>query len=94
MQNFRLTQKSGLRLVVASLRLGEQKGVFCKGLASVAHADRIVAIKGGVIIEEGDHHKLMADSKRYREWYLVQQSEKLDQDIFLRQINTMAMKSY
>jgi hypothetical protein len=27
-----LTQKSGLRLVEASLRLGKQKGAFCKGL--------------------------------------------------------------
>jgi hypothetical protein len=27
-----LTQKLGLRLVEASLRLGEQKGAFCKGL--------------------------------------------------------------
>jgi subfamily B ATP-binding cassette protein MsbA len=44
-------------------------------LGSIRHADRIVVIEGGIVAEEGTHQALMADSKKYRRWFLAQQSE-------------------
>ncbi len=44
-------------------------------LGSISHADRIVVLEGGVVLEEGTHQMLMVDSKKYRQWFLAQQSE-------------------
>jgi len=71
------TEKAILQRITTRFR-GRTTILISHRLASVAHADRILAMEGGVIIEEGNHHKLMAESTKYREWYLVQQSEKLD----------------
>jgi len=66
------TEKAILQRITTRFR-GRTTILISHRLASVAHADRIVVMEEGVIIEEGGHHKLMADSKRYREWFLTQQ---------------------
>ena len=71
------TEKAILQRITTRF-LGRTTILISHRLASVAHADRILAMEGRIIIEEGNHHKLMAESTKYREWYLVQQSEKLD----------------
>lgn len=62
---------------ITSNRRGRTTILISHRLASIAHADRIVVIEGGVIVEEGSHQELMADSTRYREWFLVRQSKLL-----------------
>jgi len=68
------TEKAILQRITTKFR-GRTTILISHRLASVAHADRIVAMEGGRVVEEGDHRKLMAESTRYREWYLIQQSK-------------------
>ncbi len=46
-------------------------------LSTITHADRIVLIEGGAIIEEGTHHELMKKQGNYYKLYQVQE---LDDD--------------
>jgi len=68
------TERAILQRITSSRR-GRTTILISHRLASIAHADRIVVIVGGVIVEEGSHQQLMADSTRYKEWFLIQQSE-------------------
>ncbi len=68
------TEKAILQRII-SCRQEQTTILITHRLASVVHADRIVVLEEGVVVEEGDHQQLMDDSKRYREWLLMQQSE-------------------
>ncbi|MDY6855146.1 MAG: ABC transporter ATP-binding protein [Thermodesulfobacteriota bacterium] len=44
-------------------------------MASIVHADRIIAIEDGELIEEGSHQELIAKAGRYSTWFLSNESE-------------------
>ena len=46
--------------------------VIAHRLSSLMHADEIVFLDGGVIVERGSHEELMARGGRYRELYDLQ----------------------
>ena len=43
--------------------------IIAHRLSTVRSADRIIVLRQGRIIEEGDHHKLMAQGGHYAELY-------------------------
>jgi ATP-binding cassette subfamily B protein/subfamily B ATP-binding cassette protein MsbA len=63
------------RLIQASLynlMAGRTSFVIAHRLSTIAHADRILVIEGGRIIEQGKHEELMRASGRYREMVEMQ----------------------
>jgi ATP-binding cassette, subfamily B, bacterial len=57
------------RLIQASLRTlmtGRTSFVIAHRLSTIAHADLIVVLEAGRIVERGRHDDLMATSSRYR----------------------------
>jgi ATP-binding cassette, subfamily B, bacterial len=63
------------RLIQASLHrlmAGRTSFVIAHRLSTIAHADRIVVIDHGRIIEQGTHEELMASSGRYRDMVELQ----------------------
>ncbi len=60
---------------IATQRRRQTTILISHRLGSINHADRIVVIEGGIVVEEGTHQMLMVDSKKYRQWFLAQQSE-------------------
>jgi len=66
------------RMIQANMRrivLGRTVIIVAHRLAAVRHCDRIIAIENGAIVEEGDHHSLLARSETLyaRLWRLQQQ---------------------
>lgn len=66
------------RMIQANMRRivrGRTVVIIAHRLAAVRHCDRIIAIGNGAIIEEGDHHSLLARSESLyaRLWRLQQQ---------------------
>ncbi len=66
-ENERLIQES-LRTLMA----GRTSFVIAHRLSTIAHADRIVVLEGGRIVETGTHAELMQRSGRYQQMVLVQ----------------------
>ena len=63
------------RLIQSSLRTLMQSRtsfVIAHRLSTIAHADRILVIEGGRVVEEGHHDELMARNGRYRDMVLLQ----------------------
>jgi ATP-binding cassette, subfamily B, bacterial len=63
----RLIQRS-----LATLMKGRTSFVIAHRLSTIRHADRIVVIDDGRVIEEGTHDELMARSGRYQQMVLMQ----------------------
>jgi ABC-type transport system involved in cytochrome bd biosynthesis fused ATPase/permease subunit len=57
--------QDGLEMVMR----GRTSIVIAHRLSTVRHADRIIVIRDGRIIEEGDHEGLLAQSGHYAELY-------------------------
>jgi ABC-type multidrug transport system fused ATPase/permease subunit len=68
------TEKAILQSI-SSNRRGRTNILISHRLMSIVHADRIVVMDRGAIIEEGNHKELLAASTKYREWFFIQQSE-------------------
>lgn len=69
----RLIQQSLQRLMK-----GRTSFVIAHRLSTIAHADRIVVIDRGRIIEQGTHEELMASSGRYRHMVKLQTGREAD----------------
>jgi subfamily B ATP-binding cassette protein MsbA len=59
---------------IASQRKGRTTILISHRMTSIVHADRIVAIEKGMLIEEGSHQELMVKEGKYRKWFLKQES--------------------
>ena len=65
------------RLIQASLQTlmqGRTSFVIAHRLSTIAHADRILVMEKGQIVEQGRHEELMQANSRYREMVLLQTS--------------------
>jgi ATP-binding cassette subfamily B protein/subfamily B ATP-binding cassette protein MsbA len=65
------------RLIQASLHAlmqGRTSFVIAHRLSTIAHADRIIVLEKGRIVEQGRHEELMESTSRYREMVLLQTS--------------------
>jgi ATP-binding cassette subfamily B protein/subfamily B ATP-binding cassette protein MsbA len=65
------------RLIQASLHTlmqGRTSFVIAHRLSTIAHADRIIVLEKGRIVEQGRHEELMQSNSRYREMVLLQTS--------------------
>ena len=65
------------RLIQASLHTlmqGRTSFVIAHRLSTIAHADRILVMEKGRIVEQGRHEELMQTNSRYREMVLLQTS--------------------
>jgi ATP-binding cassette subfamily B protein/subfamily B ATP-binding cassette protein MsbA len=65
------------RLIQASLHAlmqGRTSFVIAHRLSTIAHADRILVLEKGRIVEQGRHEELMQTNSRYREMVLLQTS--------------------
>ncbi len=52
--------------------------VVAHRLSTIQHSDNIIVLEGGVIVEEGNHHELLAKRGRYYDLYMLQfEKEKL-----------------
>ena len=74
-ENERLIQQSR-----AALLTGRTSFVIAHRLSTIRHADRIVVIEAGRIVESGSHHELMATSGRYRQMVLQQTHGQIESD--------------
>ena len=63
------------RLIQASLgelMAGRTSFVIAHRLSTIRHADRIVVVEGGTIVEHGSHDELLSGSSRYRQMVELQ----------------------
>ena len=60
--------------------MGEGRSVItiAHRLSTIAHADRIVVLEKGVIVEEGSHEDLLAREARYAALWNMQAAEEED----------------
>lgn len=65
---------------LAKLLEGRTSFVIAHRLSTIAHADRIVVIEAGRIVESGSHEELMAASGRYRQMVRQQTSGAIEFD--------------
>mgnify|MGYP001827259981 CR=1 FL=1 len=60
---------------IESLRRGRTSLIIAHRLSTIEHADRIVVMKDGRIVEEGDHHSLL---KRGGEYALLHRAQRVE----------------
>jgi ATP-binding cassette subfamily B protein/subfamily B ATP-binding cassette protein MsbA len=61
-----------IQAALKELMRGRTSFVIAHRLSTIVHADRIVVLDGGRIVETGTHAELMASSGRYREMVVLQ----------------------
>jgi ATP-binding cassette subfamily B protein/subfamily B ATP-binding cassette protein MsbA len=71
------------RLIQASMRTlmaGRTSFVIAHRLSTISHADWILVLEGGRIVEQGRHRELIARSGRYREMVELQTAPRNEPD--------------
>ncbi|MFC1863248.1 ABC transporter ATP-binding protein [Thermodesulfobacteriota bacterium] len=65
---------------ISENRKGKTNIFISHRLQSVVHADRIIVLESGCIVDQGSHQELMSRPSSYKEWFLIQQTgfEKTD----------------
>ncbi|MEW6077752.1 MAG: ABC transporter ATP-binding protein [Thermodesulfobacteriota bacterium] len=67
------TEKRILRQIAAERKQQRKTTILVSHrLASIRHADRIIVMEQGRVLEQGDHQTLMRIAGNYREWYRLQ----------------------
>ena len=64
-----------IQQALADLMRGRTSFVIAHRLSTIRHADRILVLDGGAIVESGTHDELMARSGRYRDMVELQRME-------------------
>ena len=57
---------------LAALMRGRTCFVIAHRLSTIVHADRIIVLEGGRIVEQGTHDQLMSRSGRYQQMVILQ----------------------
>jgi ATP-binding cassette subfamily B protein/subfamily B ATP-binding cassette protein MsbA len=60
---------------LASLLRGRTSFVIAHRLSTIRHADRILVMEGGAIVESGSHAELLGRNGRYRDMVALQRME-------------------
>jgi len=65
---------------ISKNRIGKTNIFISHRLQSVVHADRIIVLQSGCIVDQGTHKELISKPSSYKEWFLIQQTglEKTD----------------
>jgi ATP-binding cassette, subfamily B, bacterial len=67
------TKEHEIRAALATVMHGRTTLVIAHRPATIALADRVAVLKGGVIVEQGTHAQLLAGSARYRDLLALEQ---------------------
>lgn len=67
--------EEALRQTLADLSRGRTTVVVAHRLASIAHADKVIVLEQGRVIEQGNHAALLASGGRYAQLYRLQRVE-------------------
>ncbi len=67
--------EEALRQTLAELSRGRTTVVVAHRLASIAHADKVIVLEQGRVIEQGNHAALLASGGRYAQLYRLQRVE-------------------
>ncbi len=72
--NLDVESEQAIQEGLANLMRGRTAFVIAHRLSTIRHADRIVVLKGGRVVQQGSHEELMQGGGPYRDMVLVQTS--------------------